>query len=208
MLVIAVTLNHWLEPLICWKVWMWSHPSFSCYCSYSQRLWKLGNIVFATLDPVHGLRKWLSDLQDVGGNLHHWIRILLLSFVLCRDIFVRICNFCSICQNQPTVLVFPSGKLWCRLSRTAGTASLRVERICKPFRVCPRPWHFSSDGTTCLALSQPVSLNAGVIHGKEAQFLSATQESLWSSSFQVENSVLSLKIDFSLWWGSFKALKE
>lgn len=38
MLVIAVILNHWLQPLVCWKVWMWSHPSFSDYCSYSQRL--------------------------------------------------------------------------------------------------------------------------------------------------------------------------
>lgn len=38
MLEIAVTLNHWLEPLVCWKGWMWSYPSFSGYCSYSQRL--------------------------------------------------------------------------------------------------------------------------------------------------------------------------
>lgn len=66
-LVIAVTFNHWLEPLICPKVWMWSHPSFSSYCSYSHRLCKLDNIVFAMLDPINDLWKQLSTL--VGANI-------------------------------------------------------------------------------------------------------------------------------------------
>lgn len=68
MLAMAVTLNHWVEPLVCWKVWMWTHPSFSDYCSYSQRLWKLNSIIFAMLDPISGLWKQLSNLQDIGGN--------------------------------------------------------------------------------------------------------------------------------------------
>lgn len=39
---------------------MWSHPSFSSYCSYSHRLCKLDNIVFAMLDPINDLWKQLS----------------------------------------------------------------------------------------------------------------------------------------------------
>lgn len=52
---------------MCPKVWMWSHPSFSSYCSYSHRLCKLDNIVFAMLDPINDLWKQLSTL--VGANI-------------------------------------------------------------------------------------------------------------------------------------------